>query len=438
MYSDCTRLPKFTCTVRKKFFELSIYNDIPPGGLSNSETVASLASSFPRSLKFEWNDGLPPMTIDGITLEFISEFMTRLVHRVCDLIDMFEPLHFRRFATHLPSTEIYWSYSFSIVKWKNAICYFRPYLKDALDFHDSLHRHGHHLVLQYLERLFTSRWYDGMIWWLNIHHEGISNMEGGPMVDIRAKRELLDHFQHHIFHIYREIFPKTRRSNKARRSDDMCIQINLFSLFSGTSSLLPEDFRSHRLGFIGAKIMEHQRKNSTLEQATTTGTNSEPSLESHQQVKRFPPPNPYIPAKMAVILGMDTVMVAEYARLNQELLLEQEPSLQSCALEYSAWTLSLMLRVIFVQFDVETGTDKAIIPILDILSVSSFQTWDLLSKLASRSGATETCERMADWIMTNRDMLEALMIDFWTDIFDESLAPYGTTFKKRPKRVVQE
>ena len=176
----------------------------------------------------------------------------------------------------------------------------------------------------------------------------------------------------------------------------------------------------------------------TPAQATTTATNHDPSQESHQQGKRSPPPNPYIPAKMAVIMGMDTVMVAKFARINQKLLLQQKPSMQSHALDYSAWTLSLLLRALFGQFDVEIGADKAIRPILSVVTSSSFMVWDLLSGIASESGASETCGSMADWIVTNRDMLEARMIDFFTDIFDEFLKMYGTTFKKRPKRVVQE
>jgi len=438
MYSDRTRLPRFTCTVRTKFSEMSIYTDIPPGGLSVSEMDASLASSLPRSLEFELNDGLPPLTFDGFTSRFFSNLTSRLALHVRDLLDILEPLHVRQVVPDLADPVIFWSYSFSMVRWKKAICFFRPYLKDALDFYRGLHRLGHRFLLQRFERLFITKRYDDLVTYLNIWYEGISNMEDDPMVDIRAKKNLLDFFKHHIFHMYREIFPKIRRSNKARQSDDIDVKVCLSSLFSRTSSLLPENVRFFRLGYIGAALLEIQRDDFTWEQATTTVGNHEPSLEPHQQVRRFPLPNPCVPAKMAVILGMETEMADLVDLLHQELLLKQNTLHHSLAFEYSAWTLSLVLRALFVQFDVENCADKAIRPIIFLLSTFSPTIWDLLSGLASRDNVPQTSESVADWIMASRDVLEAFVIDSFIDAFDELLAPYGTTFKKRSRRVVQE
>ena len=436
MYSDCTRLPKFTCTVREKFFQLSVYKDIPPEGLSKSEMAVCVESNLPRSLKFEWDDKLPPMTVDGITIKFIVDFTARLTLHVRDLLDMIEPLHVRQFSTDDLSLAIYWSYSFSIVKWKNAICYFRPYLKDALDFHDSLHRHGHHLVLRHLEGLFNTKQYDDMITYLNVYYEGISNMEDGPMVDIHTKRKLLDLLKHHIFHIYREMFPKARGSKKARRSDDIYMMAKVLSLYSRTSSLLPEKFRSCRLGFIGRTFLQYQRREFTSEQHTTTVRNHEPSLEVHQRVERSPLPYPYIPAKLAVFLRMDTEIVELVDSRSREHLLTRSTLHQSLAIEYSPWSLSLVLRALFVHFDVENGTGKAIDPMIGLLSGFSFMVWELLIDLAGQYNIPQTPENIADWLMTNLDVLEVFVIDYFTDIFDEYLARHGPTFKKRSKRVV--
>jgi len=438
MYSDRTKLPKFTCTVRTKLSEMSVYTDIPPGGLSDLEMAASLTSSLPPSLKLEWNDCLPPIKLDGSTYHDFSGFMPRFVHHVRDLLDMFEPLHSRQSVTNLLEQATFWSYSLSIVKWKNAICFFRPYLKDALVFHDGLHRFGHQLVLQHLEKLFDTKRYGDMVTHLNIWYEGISNMEDGPMVDIRAKKNLLDIFKHYIFHIYREMFPKARGSKKARRSDDIYMTAKVLSLYSHTSRLLPGNFRSCRLGFIGRTFMQHQRRKLTSEQHTTTVSNHVSSPELHQQVERALIQNSYIPAKLAVILGMDTVMAEIVNSRTRELLLKRSTLYQSLALEFSPWSLSLVLRGLFVHFDVENGTAKTIDPIICLLLDFSFTVWELLIGLAGQYNVPQTSESVADWIMTNRDVLEVYVIDSLTDAIDEFLAPFGTTFKKRSRRVVQE
>ena len=184
--------------------------------------------------------------------------------------------------------------------------------------------------------------------------------------------------------------------------------------------------------------MERHESHSTPGQATTTMTDHEPSLESHQQVKRFPSPKPHVPARMAVILGMDAVMLNKVGELYQKYFLKQNTSLPSCVPKFWAWTLSLVLRALFGQFDVENGTKEALRPILSLLLSCSFKVWLVLSEFIILNGVLETYECIADWIMTDRWMLEALVIHGFTDIFDGFLAPYGTTFKKRPKRVVQK
>ena len=186
------------------------------------------------------------------------------------------------------------------------------------------------------------------------------------------------------------------------------------------------------------KLLEEQRNKYTSEHATTTVTNHEPSLESHQKANRFPPTDLYVAAKMAVFLGIDTATVAKLAGMYQELFLKQKPSLETCALGFSAWTDSLVLRALFDQFDVENGTNKATIPILSILPIFSIVVWEFLVKLFNQSGVPETYERIADWIMTSRDLIEAFVIDHLADAFDEYFARYGTSFKKRSKWEVQE
>ena len=97
-----------------------------------------------------------------------------------------------------------------------------------------------------------------------------------------------------------------------------------------------------------------------------------------------------------------------------------------------------MLRGLFVHFDVENGTAKTIDPIICLLLDFSFTVWELLIGLAGQYNVPQTSESVADWIMTNRDVLEVYVIDSLTDAIDEFLAPFGTTFKKRSRRVVQE
>lgn len=430
---DRTVLPKFTCNVRTKFSDRSIFTDISLTGMYAADAVLESRSSLSRPLRIDWDDGLPPVTVNYPNIPHV---LFRLVGRVRDLLDVLEPLHFRQHDANISRWETIWSYYFSIVRWKHAIRFCWPDLEDTLDLFENLQRPFLRAFFRRLDGFVSSKRYADAIIDLNVCYEGIANMEDSPMVDIDAKRNLLKSLQHHILHIYREVFPKTPKQHLSRRSDEIDRLGRFWSLFSHTSSWLPDNVRCCQLGHIGEDLLKSQKNNSTPEHATTTVPNHEHSLESHQQVKRFLLPDSYIPAKMAAILGMNKVTVDAMAQLIREDSFDCEPVVRDFELRFSAWTSSLVLRAIFAQYDVEKGTEKAMTAITVLVSNYSSEVWVLLGDFMSRPGAPEMSEGIADYMMTNRDMLEAFVIDSFTDAFDGYLARYETMFRKRSKMVV--
>ena len=127
---------------------MSIFTDIPPTMLSNMENITNILKSLPRPLKIDWDDGFPAQTLGGPAkshLEAVTMTVFRILKRLRDFLDVMEPLHIRRIFVYYMEeyTIMFWSYFFSIVRWKSAILFLWPDLEDVLDLHEKFVRSYH-------------------------------------------------------------------------------------------------------------------------------------------------------------------------------------------------------------------------------------------------------------------------------------------------------
>ena len=389
-YSDRTVLPKFTCNVRTKFSEMSIFTDIPPGTRVFKMQISTdtLYHLF-RSLKIDQENQHLPVTAG----DFIQDIVATLLGRCKSLLDILEPLHWRRSDDRPSDLVTYWSYSLSMVRWKNSICFFWPDLQDALEFHENCHRYMHKFFLTRLDDLLSSRNYFAAAALLNTWYEGTSAMEDTPLVNISAKEHLLSSITHHLLHVYRILLPKT--PNSLQRKTDLDELTLYCNMFPQTSNLLPAGWQIHRKGSFTRSILR------------SSGMLSISPPNVLQPLGRTATLKTYFPPGFLDLLCLDTEMQIAIEAAMQDFILGYTPSIQEEMLDLSPWILGVGLGVFSDLHNLEDIRDDYKDSILACVIAASQYAWnegiDFYDRYLDRDGVT--------WsdLITDRDTVKALV-----------------------------
>jgi len=405
-YSDRTRLPKFTCNVRTKFSEMSIFADIPPGtGVSKMQISIDSLYRLSRSLKIDQENQHFPVTAE----DSINDIVATLFVRCKSLLDILEPLHWRQSIR--PSGLVrFWSYSLSMVRWKDSICLFKPDLQGALDFFENCHRYMHTSFLGCLDSLLSSGEYFVAVVLLNAWYEGISAMEDTSLVNISAKEHLLSSLTHHLLHVYRVLLPlapdKSQRKNHVETLAFIC------NWFSETLDLMPERWQIHQRGFWMRFMLKTREKLSLLEEKLDICTGNESSRDSRQQSERPVPLKAYFPSDFLELFGLSTNGQHSPEAGMHECILSYPPSLQEELRGLCHWNLGVGLGVFshLCANDAENTSAESKLLILDCIKAASSYAWDKAIHICNRSFEQDGLT-VSD-LMAFRNIIEGFMIEW--------------------------
>ena len=435
-------LPKFTCDVRTKFSDISIFIDVPPKWQDGRNLGKAAISDFCRARRFEFNDGFPPIIVGGSALsdeDNVMNVVVRLLRRVRPLLDFLEPLQVRQYYESVSSLAMVGRYSFSLVRWKSTICFFYPYLKDALDCHESFHPCIQQDFRQRLDDRLASKTDPGMlkIDLLNAWYEGLSTIEDTSMVDIAAKEHLLSSLTHHILHIYHMELPTPSARNELMRPVYMRKAILIYNTFPRSIGLLPATYRCLPDKGSAQRLMQMHDERSTLGTraiATTKPTSSPKSSEETEYTK-----GTYIPARLAVIFGLKPDEMLSLEQSAREHLLTVPEPIGVEMLGYSSWTLSLGFRAFMVRYDIERCTDGHKFRILACMTIYSRAVRQLCIDFHHQTGALDKLATFGEMIMTNRSELEDFIIErLASDEFNLAMIEPETFEKHLRKRIAVE
>jgi len=342
-----------------------------------------------RSLKIDQENQHLPVTAG----DFIQDIVATLLGRCKSLLDILEPLHWRRSDDRPSDLVTYWSYSLSMVRWKNSICFFWPDLQDALEFHENCHRYMHKFFLTRLDDLLSSRNYFAAAALLNTWYEGTSAMEDTPLVNISAKEHLLSSITHHLLHVYRILLPKT--PNSLQRKTDLDELTLYCNMFPQTSNLLPAGWQIHRKGSFTRSILR------------SSGMLSISPPNVLQPLGRTATLKTYFPPGFLDLLCLDTEMQIAIEAAMQDFILGYTPSIQEEMLDLSPWILGVGLGVFSDLHNLEDIRDDYKDSILACVIAASQYAWnegiDFYDRYLDRDGVT--------WsdLITDRDTVKALV-----------------------------
>lgn len=424
MHSDRTVLPKFTCTVRTKLSEISIFTDVPAGELSDMEISNKLLSTLSHPLEVAWEDGFPPVTIGHskrACLRDAANVVERLVRRVHNILDILEPLHFRQFIPSLSHRITTLSYSFSLIRWRSAICFFMPDLEDALNFHEQYHRYYVGGTLWDLECYISSGQYDLATVLLTLLHEGILGINNTSTVNNSAKEHLLASLKYHALHLYRRIFSKSpviKTTLRDHRSEGLAW---FHYQFPHTLGLLPASYRPGTYGRSVYKLSLMQKHLSYLDCIKTTiGRASENDGACHHAIDHFKQLSisstslkAYFPARVLTIFGMNPEKSDFLEGVVQQRLDDVDPDFADDMHDMSPWSLSIGLRAFFDRADIGEHTKKSKESILTHIMLSSLSVWDVCLDCHRQSGASGEYPDLRNMTMNDRHTMEALMMDWY-------------------------
>ena len=401
-YSDRTRLPKFTCNVRTKFSEMSIFADVPTDILFDIEISTGVRSGFSRPLPVE------------------CDFECFVTNRVGDLrgfLDILEPLHTRQIGSPNLSPSIRFSYLLSAVRWKDAICFFWPKLSFSIHLMEKGLGWLQRDVLRLLDRLIASKdWQMAMIH-LNVLYEGLSTMVNTPTVDIPAKQHLLSSLVNHMSHLYHIILPAIPRGrNSQDQAQKALLKLRLSTsrliISSQASRFLPADYISVTKGDFGQSMMWLHKVRCFHRPATPGVTDPTSSPEFPEQASRIPLSDPllatYPPSWIADTFRTDKRVFEFFECIAQNHLLKQPPLIQRELILLSPWAISIGLRAFLERFDIGSCTNDQNDDILLAVVVGSFDVWGLCLEF---HGGSESFSLLADYMMADRDALEAFLIE---------------------------
>jgi len=194
-----------------------------------------------------------------LTLDVAVEIVFRLFGRVYHLLNILEPLHERQRSATTTTPDTIWSYIPSLTRWRSAICFFWPDMKDALDISMSFHRAFHLFRLGELDRVLCKPDANA-IRQLNYWYEDISNMKDTPTVDLSAKQHLLSSLVHHLLHVYRIALPTASLATNSQRQAEIENLAQLGNKFPQTSRLMPARYRSFPMGHFAHGMMRSHKE----------------------------------------------------------------------------------------------------------------------------------------------------------------------------------
>jgi hypothetical protein len=407
--------------------------------LSGREICDKLRFASSRPPNTVENDGIPATT-RSFSDAFLAakEATLKVLHRVRNLLDLLEPLHFRRMFPLDSDLAVLWSYSFSMMRWKNAIRVFWSDLQDVLESHEYFHRFLTLVCLVNLDVLLVSKTASKSFLLLNIYCEGISAVEDTATVEYAARQHTLVALRHHIFHVYRKMFSKISTHNKHERDSDKLFAGLCYQAFPRTSELLPEGYQSlPYMSFIQIlnQNLSQGRWLTYREPLVTTNdpTGSQDSLRQKESLFRV---EAYLPAEIAAIFGISKARLDCYEEMYQNKLLAglPEPSKLEM-LHLSQWSLSLGFRVFLDEFDFENGDEPQIDVLLEAILLSSFTVLHKACEFHLRRGALMGSLDLWELAMTDRVALEAFLIQSIAGGEEASLLVAHGILKRRPGKI---
>ncbi|KAH8631252.1 hypothetical protein IG631_12934 [Alternaria alternata] len=423
-----TPVQKFTCNVRTKFvdFAYSCFTDVPKvsdsaRGMFTETVLLILNGTFGR-MKF------------GFTFPTISDNMKRsqeamvsmiyeLVEHLRSFLDFMEPLHVRQFFSPYSHRSVLWSYSLSIIKWEKEIGSLWPSLEDDLYFHKSYHRHA--MRPSFLYSLDQMKYLGGnfdVALSLNVWYEELLGMDKNPIMSSSAKDHLQSLLTDRILHIYRSILP-SNTADKASRREELENRAMQLSLFHLTTGLLPSHYRHLPMGNVALGILRLQ-KTSTCSDENLPPEKADPHCQKPPG-NSFPMLKAYVPAKLFVILGLDTeiqdsstnsqwmepieVGIREYLKIH-------DANVQKEMLDFSPYTLSIGTKALFEEFNrflAEKGLarqsraswgSKGREMLLDIVKLSLRYCTILIVSVKFWSALQNKDVTLAEFVMENREL----------------------------------
>jgi len=259
-----------------------------------------------------------------------------------------------------------------MIKWRSAICLFRPDLEDALDIHEAYHRGHHQYLLWVIDNCITSGRSLEAAKWLTVCYNGVIAMEHTPLVDVPVKEFILSSATNHLLHLYRSLLPASPIRETSSRQNEMIDLLVFFMSFPRTSKLLPARYQS--------TPENHRALIRVLQLGKRWETAKTDSQGSTKQTERSSAPNAYLPAEFIATFGLTTEESALYEKTAQSSLLKCPDSLRTEALELSPWTISVAFRAYLDEFDITTGpaSNKQFVAVKVLMD--SFYIWDLIGK----------------------------------------------------------
>jgi hypothetical protein len=410
-------------------------------GLSMDPSLAQLSE---REIcdKLRYASSLPPKTAenDGIpatTRSFSDAFLTakeatlKVLHRVRNLLDLLEPLHFRKMIPLDSDLTILWSYSYSMIRWKSTICFLWPDLQHVLEYYEHFHRCLTLDLLGQLDVLLVSKYtpYHSLVF--NICYDEISAMEDDPTVNIQARQHTLASLRHCIFHVYRNTFPKTPTRDKHKRESHMDMATIYQNCFPQTCELLPEGFQPRPSGYVAHILVRSPKEQPTVLTDCTSSQGSSEQLGSLSLVKA------YVPAEITTIFNLTRDQWDVFEKFAQQSLAECSTWIRGNILHFSPWSISIALRAFINGFDLESFWEQETGAFLGAIIAVSFLVWDLVMDFCERDGTSLQSLDLGSRITTDRVALEAFLIKEIASSEEASLLVARGILKRRPEKASQ-
>lgn len=385
--------------------------------LSNMEIDTNLLRSLPRPLKIDWDDEFPAQTLGGPAKphpEAVPTVVFRILKRLHDFLDIMEPLHIRRiFLNYLEEYAImFWSYIFSIVRWKSAILFLWPDLEDMLDLHERFLRSYHRVILATLDRMISKGNYFHAALLLNILYEGNSAMENTPRIDIPAKDHLQSCLTHHLLHVYRRI-SLTEWTFKKSQQPELKHWMTL-NMFPHTFKMLPRRYRYGPLKPIGRMLLRTHESRLVSETSCSLGCEDAPSTKSPKRLENHCcATNAYLPVRFRTVFGLDTgtknvvtssMLMDMVEEAIQIYLMNFDASFREDMLELSPWTLSIALKAVLDECAISNHTRAYKITVLILSLRHSMETCIQLMSMEEFQALRDIGKKSADFRMSNQIM----------------------------------
>ena len=432
-----------------KFSEMLIFTDEPLAVLPNLESLLRIPSDASIVGASQKHDHFPHPTTANFTdlsLEASLAVVQNLLRRVRILLDLIEPLHVRRLSTPESGTPdlwsysfvMLWSYSFSMVRWKSAICFFWPDLKNALDLHENVHRGLHQPFLRRVDNYLSSGHPHLAALFLTVLYEGVAIIEPTSSVNIPMKEFFLLSATHHLLHLYRRIVPTSPVRKGSKEQAGLVNAMRQFNSFPKTSKLMPAAFWLHWERPSALRFLRYHRAQSssarTSKRTTMSATEPASSQKSSKQLAHLSSPKAYFPTQIPVIFDVNTEMMDVLHEMAHDDKLGPSRSFRETMLEFSPWAISIALKVVLNEIEIESCTESQKPDLLFVLTNVSLRVWEFCGMFRAQSGQIAQVEIVDGCIVRHQDEVETNLIEsLASDEMTEFLI-WGMKFKRRLKK----